>query len=88
MEIRYSSKFRREYKKLDQKTKGKAKEKVSWFRQDPSDKRLDTHKLKGGLEGFWSFFLDNKHRIIFEFRSKNEAWFHLVGDHYIYKLCD
>ncbi len=88
MEIYYSSKFKREYKKLSQKVKQRTKEKVGWFRRDPFDGRLDTHKLKGGLDGFWSFSLDNKHRIIFEFRSKNEAWFHSVGDHSIYKLWD
>lgn len=88
MKIRYSSKFRREYKKLGREVKEKAKIKVSWFRQKPFGKRLNTHKLKGSLDGFWSFSLDDEHRIIFEFRSRDEVWFHSVGDHSIYKLWD
>jgi len=88
MKISYSSKFEREYRKLPSSIKKIAEKKEEIFRIDPFDVRLKTHKLKGGLKDFWSFSIDNKYRIIFEFISKQEIWFHSVGTHAIYELWD
>lgn len=84
MQIYYSSKFSREYKKLSPKIKGLAEEKELIFRSDPFDQKLNTHKLSGRLKGYWAFSIDNKYRVIFEFIKKDTAWFHSVGDHSIY----
>lgn len=88
MEIFYSSKFSRDYKKLPLDVKRIAERKEIIFRKDIFDSRLKTHKLKGGLSGFFSFSLNQKYRIIFEIVDKDKIWFHLVGDHTIYKLWD
>jgi len=88
MKISYSSKFEREYRKLPMSVKRIAETKEDIFRVDPFDARLKTHKLKGGLKDFWSFSIDDKYRIIFEFISKQEVWFHSSGTHAIYKLWD
>lgn len=86
MQIIYSSKFAREYKKLTSELKSVAKKKEKIFRKDPFDIRLKTHKLSGDLEGFLSFSLDFKNRIIFEFDdTKKVVYFHSVGSHDIYK---
>jgi len=85
MEIIYSSKFAREYKKLPDNIKDIAEEQESFFRKDPFDPKLKTHKLKGKLSGFLSFSIGSKYRIIFEFaREKNKVYFHSVGNHDIY----
>ena len=85
MEIIYSSKFAREYKKLPSNIKDIAEEQESIFRKDPFDSRLKTHKLKGKLSGFLSFSIGYKYRIIFEFaKDKNTVYFYSVGDHDIY----
>lgn len=55
------------------------------FCQNPKDERLDTHKLHGKLKHFWSFSIDNKFRIIFEFAENDIVYFHSVGDHDIYR---
>ncbi len=88
MKIYYSSKFAREYKKLSLKVKQIAEKKERIFRKDSFDSRLNTHKLKGDLNGFWSFSINDKHRIIFEFRDKKTIWFHSVGNHSIYNRWD
>ena len=85
MKIYYSSKFEREYKRLPLKIKKKAEEKEKIFRENPFDKRLKTHKLSGSFKDFWAFSIDQKYRIIFEFTDEKTIWFHLVGDHSIYK---
>lgn len=86
MEIIYSSKFEREYKKLPNKIKDIAEEQEVIFRKDPFDSRLKTHKLKGKLGGFLSFSVGYKYRIIFEFvKDDQTVYFHDVGDHDIYE---
>ncbi|OGY42756.1 MAG: hypothetical protein A2Y67_02450 [Candidatus Buchananbacteria bacterium RBG_13_39_9] len=85
MEIVYSSKFAREYKKLPIKAKIQAEEHEKIFRQNPRDPKLNTHKLHGRLNEFWSFSIGNKYRIIFEFGNNHTIYFHSVGNHDIYQ---
>lgn len=88
MEIFYSAKFEKEYRKLSPQVKKIAENKEQIFRKNPFDLKLKTHKLKGDLDGFLSFSINQKYRIIFEFVSSDKVWFHSVGDHSIYKLWD
>ena len=85
MKIYYSSKFRREYKKLSPTLKLVAETKEEIFRKDTYDPRLKTHLLTGSHRGFCDFSIDSKTRIIFEFKSKLVVWFHSAGSHDIYK---
>ncbi len=85
MKIIYTSKFRREYKKLPEKIKDTAERNESIFRKDPFHPSLDTHKLHGRLKEFWSFLIGYKYRILFEFARKQTAYFHSTGDHDIYQ---
>ncbi len=85
MQIYYSSKFYREYKKqtISIKKLSEAKEKI--FREDPNDTRLKTHALTGKLLGFWAFSINHKTRIVFEYKDRDTVWFHSIGSHDIYK---
>lgn len=86
MEVIYSSKFAREYKKLPIKVKEIAEEHEILFRKDSFHPKLKTHKLRGKLSGFLSFSIGFKYRIIFEFsKDKKTAYFHSVGNHGIYQ---
>jgi len=86
MQIIYSSKFAREYKKLPDEIKDIAEKQELIFRKNPFHPKLKTHKLKGALKGFLSFSVGYKYRIIFEFdEDNNTVYFHSVGDHDIYQ---
>ena len=85
MKIYYSGKFAREYKRLPLKIKLIAERKEKLFRKNPFAAELKTHKLTGKLQIFWSFSIDFRYRIIFEYVDKNTAWFLLVGTHEIYR---
>jgi mRNA-degrading endonuclease YafQ of YafQ-DinJ toxin-antitoxin module len=63
MEIFYSSKFLREYKKLSIDIKRSAEKTEKIFRQNPYDPRLKTHKLTGPLNDFWAFSVTHSYRI-------------------------
>lgn len=85
MQIYYSSKFEREYKKLPKEIKKLAEEKEVVFRKNPFDSKLNTHKLHGRLKEYWAFSINDKYRIIFDLVKKDTVWFHSVGDHSLYK---
>ncbi|QQS23413.1 type II toxin-antitoxin system RelE/ParE family toxin [bacterium] len=51
----------------------------------PLHPSLDTHKLSGELDGFWSFSINYRYRIIFEFIPDGSVRFHAVGGHEVYK---
>ncbi len=85
MKIIYTSKFRREYRKLPNKVKDAVEQNENIFRNDPFHASLDTHKLHGRLKEFWSFSIGYKYRIMFKFANKNTVHLHSVGDHDIYR---
>jgi len=66
------------------KVKLLAEKKELVFRTNPHSKQLKTHKLQGKLNNFWSFSINREYRIVFEFREKNNIWFHSVGTQHIY----
>lgn len=85
MIIVYIPSFARQYKKLTQEIKIEAKKKEILFRKNPFDSRLKTHKLKGAFDGYWSFSITHKYRIIFEFHDENIIRFYSIGNHDIYE---
>lgn len=85
MQIVYSPQFKREYERLPEDLKLKTEEKELIFRKNPFDERLKTHKLAGRIADLWSFSIDYRYRIIFEFTNEKIIIFHVIGDHSIYK---
>lgn len=86
MKIIYSSKFQHVLKKQPLTLVEKVIEQAVLFEKNHFDPRLHTHKLHGKLKNLWSFSIDEKYRILFQFeKSKNEVIFLDVGDHDLYK---
>ena len=75
----------RHYKLLSFDVKSRAIIAEELFRKDPFDRKLKTHKLSGGLNGYWAFSIDVHYRVIFEFHKKGIILFHDIGGHDIYK---
>jgi len=84
MIIYFHPRFRGVFKKLPSLVKKKAERREKIFRRNPFDPRLDTHKLHGKLKTQWSFAIDDKYRILFEFYN-NDVIFLDAGDHDLYK---
>jgi len=87
MIIYYHPHFRRNYRGLDKQVKAQAEESVTLFRRGPFHVRLDTHRLHGKLKKQWSFSVNSRDRILFEFLNKaqTEVVFLDIGDHRIYR---
>lgn len=85
MEINYSSKFKRQFKKLPREIKESAIICEKVFRDNPFDQKLKTHKLHGTMKEYWAFSISYSYRIGFTFTDSNLVEFHAVGNHDIYK---
>lgn len=79
--VQYAPTFVRMYKRLDNNLKEEIKEKIIFFQNLANHEKLKVHKLKGGLENTYSFSVNYKIRIVFEYEQKNIANFLYVGSH-------
>lgn len=61
-----ASHFVKAYKKLPENIKARAKQQEKKFILNPFDTSLKTHKLKGELEGFWSYSVNYQYRILID----------------------
>lgn len=84
MEIIYSQRFFKDYKKLDVSVRKSAKSVEQIFRTNPFDPRLKTHKLNGKLKNHWAFSVDYQYRIIFRFLEPEKVYFNTIGKHDVY----
>lgn len=87
MSIYYHPRFQRSFRKLENQVKMQAEESIALFRRSKFDIRLDTHRLHGKLKKQWSFSVNNRDRILFEFldNAHTEVVFLDIGDHRIYR---
>jgi mRNA-degrading endonuclease YafQ of YafQ-DinJ toxin-antitoxin module len=83
--VHITSDFKKSYNHLPRNVQTLADKKDVWFKENPYDLRLRTHKLKGELEGYWAYSVDYHHRIIFKFLDNNEAIYYDIGTHEIYR---
>lgn len=85
MEIAFTSSFVRQMKRLPKALKLEAIEKLELFQEEPKNKQLKIHKLKGKLKDRWSFSVNYKTRIVFCFREESHIILLAISDHDIYK---
>lgn len=85
LNVHVSSDFEKSFHKLPNNIKDLAEKKDKLFRNDAFDVRLHTHKLKGELEGYWSYYVNYKYRILFRFITENEVIYYDIDTHEIYR---
>lgn len=83
MEIIYTPRFKRSFKKLPKDLQEKTWKVIQLFQESPFHPFLKTHKL--GVGELWAASVDYKNRIIFEFHDDNSLLLVNVGDHSIYR---
>lgn len=55
--------------------------KVTLFKKNPQDTRLENHALRKHLRGKWAFSITGDIRIVYKWLSKNEVRFLTIGKH-------
>ena len=84
MEILYTSRFLRSFKKLAPQIQEDAYAAIDDFKKDTNTPKLAFHKLKGKLSKYHSFSVNYSHRVIL-LKEKSNATFLDIGDHSIYE---
>lgn len=80
-----TSYFEKKFEKLPQHIQKIAAQKILFFENNPFHPGLNTHKLKGHLFSFWSFYINDKYRVLFRFLKNNEVIYYDIDTHNIYK---
>ncbi len=77
--------FEKQFSRLPKNLQKIASRKILLFENNPFYPGLNTHKLKGELSAFWSFYINDKFRVLFRFLQNNEAIYYDIDTHDIYK---
>jgi addiction module RelE/StbE family toxin len=85
LKIHSTSEFEKSFSKLPIHIQNLAEKKDKWFRKNAFDPRLHTHKLKGELEGYWSYYINFQYRVLFRFIDNDEVIYYDIGTHDIYR---
>lgn len=85
MKLIWTKAFIRKYAKWEKKHSNlstKARERLSLFSVEPFHRSLRTHALVNELDGYWSFSINYKYRVVFSFNEdKTEAVLLNIGSH-------
>ncbi|PKN00750.1 MAG: type II toxin-antitoxin system mRNA interferase toxin, RelE/StbE family [Elusimicrobia bacterium HGW-Elusimicrobia-1] len=80
-----TSHFTRAYRKLPENIKKLAQRQEKIFLSNPFERKLNTHKLKGELSGYWSYRVNYEYRLLFRFCDPGEVLYYDIGTHEIYR---
>jgi len=85
IEVLFKPSFVRQFKILEPELQEEVLEKIEVFRDSKNHKLLKVHKLHGRLARFYSFSVNYKFRIVFNYPDKEKAVLLAIGDHEVYK---
>ena len=86
MEVSFKPSFIRELNDLPKPLLEEARQKIKLFKDLKNHASLHVHKLKGRMEGQYSFSVNYRYRIVFMWEVKHKSAICLtIGDHAIYE---
>jgi len=85
IQISFKASFLRQLNKLEKALAEEALEKIEILKDRENHKKLKVHKLHGGFSGCFSFSVNYRTRIIFEYLSDKEIALLYIGDHDLYE---
>ena len=81
----YAPSFAKQLKKLEVVLREEVFEKVELFKKESNHTLLKVHKLHGRFSDCFSFSVNYKIRVVFQYMNKNEVAILSIGNHDIYK---
>ena len=81
----YAPSFIKKLNKIEASLKEEVLEKVDLFKDNTNHKYLKVHKLHGKFINFFSFSVNYKTRIVFQYMAKDEIALLSIGDHDSYR---
>lgn len=83
--VAYKATFLRQFDNLDAPLQEEILEKIEKFKNPANHQQLKAHKLHGRLKDFYSFSVNYRFRIVFEYLSSNETVLLAIGNHEVYR---
>lgn len=80
----YAPRFVRQFKRLPKELQEETFQKIELFRNIKNHAILKVHKLHGKFSSSYSFSVNYKTRVVFDYVSKTEVALLSIGDHDIY----
>ena len=84
LQVSFKPSFIRQMHKLDRDLLDEVLSKIDILKNSSEYSSLKVHKLHGQMKDYWSFSVNYKIRVVFEYESKKEIVLLAVGDHSIY----
>ena len=81
MIFRYTSTFKRQFKKLPKQFQQQFVDRLNIFVLDPAAPQLRVHPLKGKYSGYWSMNINGDLRAIYQKQGDEIIIFALIGTH-------
>ena len=86
IDVLYTQPFIKQFNSLEDGLRDEIYEKIELFKNKDNHIQLKVHKLKGKLKNKYSFSVNYKIRIVFEYTLfKKEVALLSIGDHDVYK---
>jgi addiction module RelE/StbE family toxin len=81
MTLRYTSVFKKQYKKLPKTFQNQFDERLRLFVTDPTHPQLRVHPLMGKFAGYWSMNVNGDLRALYLRQGEQIIIFALIGSH-------
>lgn len=85
LNVYFKASFIRRLNALNESLKEEVMEKIGLLKNTDNHRSLKVHKLHGPLAGLFSFSVNYRTRIVFEYVSKKEVALLAIGDHDVYE---
>lgn len=81
MTIRFSRRYKKQYKKLSLKIQRQTKQRIELWQEDPTNSLLRVHRLKGKLAKYHSMDITGDIRALYEIVGDEVYLYDLIGTH-------
>ena len=81
MTIKFSKRFKKQYKKLPQKLQIQTKSRIALWQEDPANSLLRVHELEGKLKGYYSINISGDIRALYQIVGDEMYLYEMIGSH-------
>ncbi len=81
MQIIFSKRFKKQYKKLPPKLQKQTKNRIELWQEQPDNPILRRHKLEGELNNFYSINISGDLRALYEVIDNDIYIYEMIGSH-------
>lgn len=81
MQIRFSKRFRKQYRRLPTPVQAATRRRLQLWQEDPMNGLLRVHRLEGRMSRFFSMNITGEIRALYEILDDEVCIFEMIGSH-------